>query len=365
VAKPEGQVNPPLAENILGQADALRAVRSHHFSGGREALVRAADLLRSSKRIILSGMGGSLFACIPLSYFFAERGILAPIMETSELLHFCLPSLDATTAVILVSRSGESVEATKLLPLLKQARSSVIGVVNVPGSTLATQSTQTVLLGSPPDELVAIQTYTATIVTLLLLGSAYFLDLYGAMKAELDATIEALSGWIPECFHWSGAWPSFFASASPLYVLGRGASLGSVGLGALLFHEVAKMPAAGMSAAQFRHGPVEVINEQFHAIVFGSQAASREIDHALAEDLVKAKSNVRWIGPPVDHSVVPPLYPWPADLPERFAPVAEIIPLQIAAYRTAQWRGVPLGRFRFAPAVTLSETGLSVPASAS
>lgn len=356
-------MNPPLAENILSEADALRAVRAHHFSAGREALVRAAELLRSSKRIILSGMGGSLFACVPLSYFFAERGIFAQVIETSELLHFCTPALDASTAVILVSRSGESVETTKLLPLLKQARCSVVGVVNVPDSTLATQSNQTVFLGSPPDELVAIQTYTATIVTLLLIGSAYFLDLYGAMKAELDATIESLSAWIPECFRWSGAWPSFFASASPLYVLGRGASLGSVGAAALLFHEAAKMPAVGMSAAQFRHGPVEVVDEQFRAVIFGSQAASREIDHALAEDLAKANSNVRWIGPPVENSTVPPLYPWPADLPERFAPVAEIIPMQIAAYRTAQWRGVPLGRFRFAPMITLSETGFHAPGS--
>ncbi|HTU48130.1 MAG TPA: SIS domain-containing protein [Bryobacteraceae bacterium] len=358
-------MNPPLAENILGQADALRAIRSHHFSSGREALVRAAELLRSSRRIILSGMGGSLFACIPLSYFFAGRGVSATVVESAELMHFGVPTLDAQTAVILVSRSGESVEVTKLLPLLKQARTKVIGVVNVPGSTLAREATQTVIVGSPPDELAAIQTYTGTIVTLLLLGSAYFLDLYGAMKVELDASIEALSAWIPECFHWSGAWPSFFASASPLYVLGRGASLASVGAGALLFHEVAKMAAVGMSAAQFRHGPVEVVNEQFRAVIFGSQAVSREIDHALAEDLLSANSNVRWIGPLVADSGVTPLYPWPAGLPERFAPIAEIIPMQIAAYRTAQWRGIPLGQFRFAPLITVSETGFNLPGPAS
>jgi glutamine---fructose-6-phosphate transaminase (isomerizing) len=357
-------VNPPLAENILAQADALRAVRAHQFSTGREALVRAAELLRSSKRIILSGMGGSLFACIPLSYFFASRGLAAPVIESSELLHFGAPTLDAQSAVILVSRSGESVEATKLLAVLKQAHSKVIGVVNVPGSTLAREATQAVVVGSPPDELVAIQTYIGTIVTLLLLGSAYFLDLYGAMKAELDATIEGLSGWIPECFHWSGGWPSFFASASPLYILGRGASLASVGAGALLFQEVAKMPAIGMSAAQFRHGPVEVMNEQFRAVIFGSQAVSRGIDHALAEDLMKANSQVRWIGSAVADSRVAPLYPWPEGLPERFAPVAEIIPMQIAAYRTAEWRGVPLGRFRFAPMITISETGFNVPGAA-
>jgi glutamine---fructose-6-phosphate transaminase (isomerizing) len=358
-------VNPPLAENILAQGDALRAVRAHHFSDGRQALVRAADLLRSRKRIVLSGMGGSLFACVPLSYFFAGRGVFAPAVESSELLHFGGATLDAGTAVVLVSRSGESVEATKLLEVLKAARCGVVAVVNVPGSTLARNAGQTVLIGSPADELVAIQTYTATVATLLLLGAAYFLDLYGEVKAELDATIEALAGWIPECFHWSGGWPSFFASGSPLYVLGRGASLGSTGAGALLFHEVAKMPAVGMSAAQFRHGPVEVVNEQFRAVVLGTQAATREIDHALADDLTKAGGTIRWIGPAVAESRVAPLYAWPMELPERFAPVAEIVPLQIAAYRTAEWRGVPLGRFRLAPMVTVSETGLNIAGSAS
>ncbi|HEX3685755.1 MAG TPA: SIS domain-containing protein [Bryobacteraceae bacterium] len=358
-------MNPPLAENILAQVDALRAIRSHHFSSGREALVRAAELLRLSKRIILSGMGGSLFACIPLSYFFASRGVFAPVVETSELAHFYAASLDADTGVILVSRSGESVEATNLLTLLKQAHCKVIGVVNVPGSTLARNATQTVSVGSPADELVAIQTYIGTIVTLLLLGAAYFLDLYGAIKTELDASIEALSGWVPECFHWSGGWPSFFASAAPLYVLGRGASLASVGAGALLFHEVAKMPSVGMSAAQFRHGPVEVMNEQFRTVVFGSQAVSREIDYALAQDLMNANSNVRWIGPAMAHGRVPQLYSWPEGLPERFAPLAEIIPMQIAAFRTAQWLGIPLGRFRYAPMVTVSETGFNIPGPAS
>ena len=348
---------PALAENILAQPDALRAVRAHHFSDDRESLVRAAELLRSSKRIVLSGMGASLFACIPLQYFFASRGVAASVIETAELLYFESAALDARTAVVLVSRSGESVEITKLLPLLKQAHCHVIGVSNVPGSTLAREATQSVLIGSPADELVAIQTYTATIVTLLLLGAAYFLDLYGAIKSEFDAAIEALSPWLPECFHWSGSWPSFFASREPLYLLGRGPSLASVAAGALLFHEVAKMPAVAMSAAQFRHGPVEVLADQFHSVIFGTQDATRELDFALAQDLLKT-GQVRWIGPAVPYSA-PILYPWPSSFPERFAPIAEIVLLQIAAYRTAEWRGIPLGKFRFAPAITTSETGFA------
>ena len=349
---------PLLAQNILAQPDALRAVRAHHFSNDREALVRAADLLRASKRIILTGMGASLFGCAPLSVFFAGRGVVAEVVETAELLHFATAPLDESTVVVVVSRSGESVEAVKLLPVLRQRRTKVIGVTNVPRSTVARGATVAVLLGSPADEFAAIQTYAATVATLLLLGAACFLDLYGGVKAEFDQAIEALAAWVPECMRWSGGWPSFFATSAPVYVLGRGASLAACSMGALLMHEVAKAPAVGMSAGQFRHGPVEAVNEQFRAVVLGTQSATREIDRALAEDLLRIGANVRWIGPAMEGSPVQALYAWP-DVPERFAPLAEIVPLQIAAYRTAEWRGLPLGKARFAALVTDSETGFA------
>lgn len=348
--------NPPILQNILDQTDALRAVGSHQFGEGRGALTAVSGLLRSSRRIILTGMGGSFAACIPLSYFFAARGVPVSVIETSELLYFHTSTFDAETAVVLVSRSGESVEATKLLPILKKSHCRVAGVTNVPGSTLASQADEIILLGSPPDELVAIQTYSATVVALLLLGSAYFNEL-DTVKPELDATIGVLSRWIPECFRRSAGWTEFFSQPTPLYLLGRGASLASATLGALLSHEVAKRPAVSMSAAQFRHGPVEVAGEQFRAVVFSSEPATAELDAALATDLLKTKSSVRWIGPQRTHSNVEPLCPWPDGVPDRFAPVLEIVPLQFAAFHLAQSRGIPLGQFRFAPAITLSETG--------
>jgi len=351
-------VNPPLLRNILDQTDALQAVASHQFGEGRGALTGVSRLLRLSRRIVLTGMGGSFAACIPLSYFFAGRGIPVSVVETSELLYFHTSTLNAETAVVLVSRSGESVEATRLLPILRQSGCRVAGVTNVPASTLASQVEETILLGSPPDELVAIQTYTATVVALLLLGAAYF-DELDSVQPELDATIGILSRWIPECFRRSAGWNEFFVQSSPLYLLARGASLASATLGALLSHEVAKTPAVSMSAAQFRHGPVEVAGEQFRAIVFGSEARTAELDAALANDLLKTKSNVRWIGPRRANSSVEPLCPWPEGVPDRFAPVLEIVPLQFAAFQLAQSRGIPLGRFRFAPAITLSETGFA------
>jgi glucosamine--fructose-6-phosphate aminotransferase (isomerizing) len=359
MAKQEREMTLPLIENILSQPEAIRAAAAYHFGEGQQALLQSSALLRSSQRIILSGMGGSLSACIPLSHYLASKGVLVPVIETSELLHSYAPAIDENTAVILVSRSGETVEVTKLLPVLKQRKAAVIGVTNAPRSTLDSSSTQSVWLHSPPDQLVAIQTYTATVLVLLLLGAAFLNELNANLRSELDTTVNALSSWIPECFQSSDNWSSFLEAASPLYLLGRGASLASVAEGVLLLHEVAKAPAVGMSAADFRHGPVEVVDDRFHGIIFGSQKETAELDAALAENVTGMKGNVRWIGPRVAGRKIVPLCPWPANAPDRFASVFEIIPIQIAAYRIAESRSIIPGEFRHAPAITLSETGFS------
>src|SRR5205814_6273936 len=124
-------------------------------------------------------------------------------------------------------------------------------------------------------------------------------------------------------------------------------------------HEVAKSPAIGMSAADFRHGPVEVADERFHGIIFGSKGYMAELNAALAENLSGIKGHVRWIGPAMAGHNIVPLCRWPADVLDRFASIVEIIPVQIAAYRLAEARGVVPGEFRHAPAVRLSEIGLA------
>src|SRR5947207_7450207 len=95
----------PLVENILAQPEAIRTVAAHHFGAGKQALFQSSALLRS-RRIILSGMGASLSACIPLAHYLASKGLLVPVIETSELLYSYASAIEENTAVILVSRSG-------------------------------------------------------------------------------------------------------------------------------------------------------------------------------------------------------------------------------------------------------------------
>ncbi len=346
----------PLLDNILHQPDALRSVAAWHFGDGRQALEDAAHFLRDKKQLVLSGMGASCFATVPFQYLLGTHGFEVTSVETAELLHFPLSSIREDKAVVLVSRSGESIEVIKLLERLGESGTPVLGIANVPDSTLLAQADHALLLGSPPDQLVAIQTFTATVAAFALLQAAMLGQLDQA-QTELDGLIELLALNIPQ---WVGAregWRPFLEGAAPLYLLGRGGSLGAITEGVLLMHETAKAPAIGMSVPQFRHGPVEVVDADFRAVILGTQPATIKLDSALADDLTHMGGQVRWLGPSVSDSIAQPLCPWPDNVPNRFAAIVETIPLQILAYLKAETRGIRPGDFRWAPTVTSSESG--------
>lgn len=360
MAGKQGIVSTPLLENIFHQTEAVRLVAEYQLGAGRESLLRAAELLRSKKRVLLSGMGASYFACLPSYYRLLQSGLEVIAVETSELLYFLPPFVGEDTVALLVSRSGESVEIVKLLSALKGRNSSIIGVVNVPESTLHSEASETIVMNSPADQFAAIQTYSATLIVLALLEAAVYNEL-DAAQAELRTTVELLSSFIPACISNSKPWRGFLEEDRTIYLLGRGPALGAVFEGVLLMHEVAKSPAVGMSTAQFRHGPVEVVDSRFRGIVIGASETTLRLDAALAEDIGRMGGRVRWIGPVVEGMKSAPASPWPDGVPARFAPIFETIPLQIAAYRKAEICGLTPGDFRWAPLVTTSEAGFNIP----
>ncbi len=241
----------------------------------------------------------------------------------------------------------------KLIPELRARGVHIIGVTNVPASTLGREADVLVTVGSGADHLVALRTYTGTTATLLALAGQAV-----GKPVQLESIPAAMEQLIAAAMQASEQWRDWLEPARFIYVLGRGASLGSVHEGALLFHESARHPAVPMSCAHFRHGPVEVVSLDYRAIVFATQPETRELDERLAADLSEMGGQVRLIGPG-PHA----LAPWPADYPlGPLAAILEIIPVQIAAARLAEWRGVPAASFRFAPMVTVDEAGFANPA---
>ncbi len=336
---------------IGAQATSLGRVLEHQCGEGSEALMQAAELIRSRRQVVITGMGASFFAALPLETQLCELGIHAVAVEAGELLHFRHRGY-REAVVLAVSRSGESIEIARLLELLK-GRQPVIGVCNRPGSRLAREADVAISIGSLEDDIVALQTYTGTVLALTLLGSAVE-DSLGSTKGEIEAMLPHFDQLVQTCLANLPDWDEFLQPGTSLYLLGRGASQASAQEGALLFNEVAKVPAVAMATATFRHGPVEVVNENFRGLVFAPEGDTQRLNLALARDIVRFGGQVRVVGPLTGDAAEVPvigLYSTRSAL----APLFEVVPLQAAALRLAELRGVAPGSFRIIPPVALDE----------
>jgi glucosamine--fructose-6-phosphate aminotransferase (isomerizing) len=352
----------PMLDNILAQPASHRALLALQQRDGHAMLSACAERIRKAPgRVTFTGMGGSLFAAMPAVSRLWQEGYAVQAVESAELLHYGSAALRGGDVGVVISRSGGSIEPVLVAEKMRQAGMTVIGVTNVPESKLEQVADLTLPIGSQSDKLIAVQTYTGTVLTLLLLAEEVLADEGEKLSDACGAALPALSAHIDECLRESDSWQDLLMGG-PLYLLGRGPSLASVYEGALLLHETAKTAAVGMSSGQFRHGPAEVISSDFRAVVFGTPPTTRALDQALADDLFRIGAKVRWIGPPAevtehrDHA--PSLVPWP-ELAPVLAPLFEIVPLQVAAYRLALWRGITPGDFRFVTEVTSAESGFA------
>ena len=346
---------PRLAEDIQAQPASLACVLRQQCGKGRVGLLHAASLLRSAKRAVITGIGASLFASIPLENLLCSHGIDAVTIEAAELLHY-RGNAYRDAVVIMVSRSGESVEIVKLLSTLK-GRLPIICVTNDAASTLTREADLSLRVGSLPDEMVAIQSYTGTLLALHLLGRA-MVDELDSAEEEIAALLPALPPFIACQLEELQDWDTFMEGGAPVYLLGRGPSCGSALEGALLFNEIAKAPAIGMPAASFRHGPVEVIDQDFEGLIFAPQGRTCDLNVGLARDLVRFGGRIRVIGPARADAAGLAWCNTPA-CPEMLAPLVEIVPVQVAALRLAVLKGLAVGSFRYTPQVTIDEATFS------
>ena len=349
----------PMLENILGQPASHARLLDFHSGEGATLLQACAKSLSEARgRVIFSGMGASFFAAIPAVRRLEEKGCAVELLESAELLHYGSATLRRNDVAVLISRSGASVEVLRLAEKMRAVGMTIIGVTNLPDTPLESIVDLTLLIGAQADQLIAVQTYTGSVLALLLLAEEV-IGGKSALLSELShASLPLLTAFIEQAESASEGWRGFLNGGEPIHLLGRGPALAAVLEGALLLQETAKATAVPMSSGQFRHGPVETVSSDFRAIIFGSPVATRQTDHALAVDLIRMGATVRWVGPQaadVLHAQAE-LVAWPVIAP-ALAPIFEIVPLQFAAYQLAQLRGINPGDFRFASEVTGSESG--------
>jgi glucosamine--fructose-6-phosphate aminotransferase (isomerizing) len=331
--------------DLIEQPDALG--RSIRGLSGEHGLDPLAGALRSGRwrRVVLTGMGSSFWACRPLYLRLLQEGVTPVMVETGELIHYEQDWLTPDTLVIAVSQSGRSVEILRLLECASK-RSGIIGVTNTPGSPLATGSIATLLMHAGAEHTVSCKTYLATLLALDWLGDLLSGESREALLDQARAAVEPMREYLRQ-------WPAHVEQLMPvlegvadIFVVGRGASISAAETGGLILKESTHYHAEGLSAASFRHGPFEMLSDSVFVLVLEGDARSAPFSRKLVADIREAGGRSALVSTTAGGVFRIP------ESAERLRPVMEFLPVEMLTLALAATKGREPGRFERATKVT-------------
>jgi glucosamine--fructose-6-phosphate aminotransferase (isomerizing) len=324
-------------------ADQPRVLRSH--------LDRrwARPSFESHDRIIISGMGASLSASYPLWFELASQGLPVWHLDTSALLDGGVQLVRGNTLLVLVSQSGRTAEILALLDRLPPARPRLVAITNDETSPLAAAADAVVTLEAGDEVAVSTKTHVSTRAAIHLIA---------ATEAERLPRLRSVAEAADRLEAWLGTTAEHLMTATRMtaglgntFLVGRGESLAIAEYGALALKEAARHPAEALSGAQFRHGPIELVEPGCTVILCSDRPADGERDRRLAADIGRVGGTVLRAAPPGPGMTAGQL---PAMQAREGFPgaVSGIAALQIVAAGLGAGRGLTPGTMRNGAKVT-------------
>jgi glucosamine--fructose-6-phosphate aminotransferase (isomerizing) len=340
-------------QDILSQGESLKAALAQF--DGSELLPLAASIQRGRfDRIVLTGMGGSFLASYPSWLILANAGLPAIFVDCAELIHHSRGLVTQGTLVWVTSQSGRSAEIVAALDLIKQKGATLLATVNDLESPLAQAAHKNVIpIHAEVEKTVSTRTYINSLAVGQL--AALYLtrgDLKQGME-NLEATAAGLSEYFSDWENHLRVIRDRIPLPRNLILLGRGSSFASACTGALFLGEASKYVASAMQAAEFRHGPLEIITPALTVLLFAGPQETRELNQRLYRDLIDAGAHAIWIAAPEDTSNEIGI-----NMPRAQGiglPLAEIAPVQMLTIHVALETNIEPGKFLRTGKITLSE----------
>jgi glucosamine--fructose-6-phosphate aminotransferase (isomerizing) len=392
--------------DILRQPNELQLTLDHLSGTGPSTLDAAVAAVRVARHVYLTGIGSSWHAGLNVSALFHGGGRPVYLVGAAELVQFA--AIPAESALIVISRSGRSVEIVQLLGKARESGATVIGITNAADGALGREAQIAIVVPVAMDHAISVNTYTtlalaAGILASSVLGGTEKNSLQG-LKPNPDtssmsdlkvrppnelgladspagilansvgrtarigcATDGSLADSLSSAFVAAGraipGWQAqienseWLAPRSTTYFLARGSSLGSAYEARLMWEEGVKSPATAMGAASFRHGPQEIVQKDMRFGIWIDGARMREQDLALARDLRKLGARVMLIGQRLPEDAGELVFQLP-EIPSEWQFLIDIIPAQLVAERLARLSGADPDTFRLCSFVVEDEAGL-------
>lgn len=331
-----------IADSMRGRVNAAEGTLQ--LGGLRDYL----DKLARSERIIIVGCGTSWHAGLVAEYLFEELARIPVEVEYASEFRYRNPIIKEGDIVIAISQSGETADTLAAIELAKSKGATIFGVCNVVGSSIARATHAGAYTHAGPEIGVAsTKAFTAqvTVLTLMALAAAQRKGtISDTLFRQLLAELEAIPAKVERVLQSASTIREIayiFTYARNFIYLGRGLNFPVALEGALKLKEISYIHAEGYPAAEMKHGPIALIDEDMPVVVIATQDSSYEKVVSNIQEVKARKGRVIAVTTEGD-THLPTMVDFVIEIPkvhDILIPLISVIPMQLLAYDIAVMRG--------------------------
>jgi glucosamine--fructose-6-phosphate aminotransferase (isomerizing) len=312
--------------------------------GGIDSYLRE---LTRTKRLILTACGTAYHAALVGEFLFEDLVRIPTETEYASEFRYRNPIIEDGTVVISISQSGETADTLAAVEQAKERGATVLGVVNVVGSSIARTTDAGIYLHVGPEIGVAsTKAFTGQVAILAMLAIELGRRRH-ISNVEAVECIEGLSQ-IPEKIEQILKQSEHIKEIASANIeknnwlfLGRGFNYPVALEGALKLKEISYIHAEGLPAAEMKHGPIALIADGMPAVFIATAGPQydkimgniAEVRARGGKTIIVATEGDENIKQHADHLICVP------DAPELLQPMLTVVPLQLLAYHAAVLRG--------------------------
>ena len=310
--------------------------------------------LRQVKRIVLTACGTSWHSALVGEYLIEEIAQIPVEVEYASELRYRNPPMDADTLVFAITQSGETADTLAALREMKRKGHSTLAICNVVGSSIAQESDGGIYLHAGPEIGVAsTKAYTSQCMALVML-SLYMGRLrnvsYNAGRRLLDRIRETPAA-IEKALQSNDTAKAIaekYHGCNNFLYLGRHYNFPTALEGALKLKEISYVHAEGYPAAEMKHGPIALVDENTPSVFVMPQGFIYEKVMSNLEEIKARGGPVIAIAAEGDERVaeVADDVIYIPKVEEFLQPIVSVIPLQLLSYHIAILRGCDVDKPR-------------------
>ena len=306
------------------------------------------DKIKNLDRIVIIGCGTSWHAGLVGEYLFEDIARIPCEVEYASEFRYRNPVIKESDFVIAISQSGETADTLAALELAKKKGATIFGICNVVGASIPRFTDAGAYTHAGPEIGVASTKAFTAQVTALILMALSMAQKKGTITStrlhELLNELESIPAKIEKVLKTDAQIQLIAAelkdSRNALY-LGRGYGFPVALEGALKLKEISYIHAEGYPAAEMKHGPIALIDEEMPVIVIATQHSNYEKVVSNIQEVKARKGRVIAIATEgdthikgmADHVIYIPT------CEESMLPLIATIPLQLLSYHIAVLRG--------------------------